>query len=177
MVHNKALNQFTESHDELPCPSYPDNGLYDGIVIGLFIPHIHFFRNQLLNHIGKLLGQGLSHLGPGVFAGSALAHLDKSVQGNLVPVLPVPGVFQYLGHLLPGIINQGGQGLLVLAAQGVAEHIVDLAPHGPGSVSQHMGKRLVLAVDIREEMFGPLGQVKDCLQINHLCGSGCYGWI
>ncbi len=177
MVHNKALYQFTESHDKLPSSSHPDNGLYDGVVIGLFVSHIHLFRNQFLNHIGKLLGQSLSHLGPGVFAGSPLAHLDQAVQGNLVPVLPVLYMLQYLGHLLPGIINQGGQGLLVLAAQGVAEHIVDLAPHGPGSVSQHMGKRLVLAVDIREEMFGPLGQVKDCLQINHLCGSGCYGWI
>ena len=89
MVHNQPLDQFAERHNEFLCPSHPYDGCDNGAVIRFLIPHIHLFRNQLLNHIGKLRRQGLAHFGAGILAGRPLAHLNQTVQGNLVPVLPV----------------------------------------------------------------------------------------
>ena len=129
MVYNEALDQFTQGHDKFPGPAHPYDGPHNGAVVGFLIPHIHLFRDQLLDHIGKFWRQGLSHFRSGVFARRPLAHLNEAVQGYLIPILPVMYLIQDLRHLLPGIIDQGGQFLLILAAQRVSEHVIYLAPH------------------------------------------------
>ena len=89
MVNGQPLNQLTHSHNTLLSPSHLNNGPDDGIIVGFLISAVSAACNQLLNHIGKFLGQGLANLGAGVFAGCAFADLNQTVQGNFVPVFPV----------------------------------------------------------------------------------------
>ena len=79
-------------------------------------------------------------------------------------------MFQNLGHFFSWIIDQGGKAPFILPAQGIAEYIVYLAPHGSGAVFKNMGKSLPLPVDIRKKMFRCFRQVQYGFQIDYFCG-------
>lgn len=66
-------------------------------------------------------------------------------------------------HLLPRIVDQGCQCLLVPTAHCVCKYIIDLALYRTRSVLQHMCKRFIFPVNIRQKMFRSFWKIHDCL--------------
>ena len=87
MVDHQPLDQVAQRDDKFLRPANADDGVDDLVIICLFILHLRLLCDQFLNDIGKVFGQRLSHLGPGVFRRNPLCDLHKPVQRDLVPVL------------------------------------------------------------------------------------------
>ena len=129
VIHGQTLNQLTERRNKLTCPPHADNRLHNGPIVGFLVCQIPSLCDQLLHHIGKLPGESLSHLGARILAGRPAAYLNQPVKGNLIPVFRIFLLFQNPLHLFPRIVDQRRQRLLVLTAQGISEHIVNLSLH------------------------------------------------
>ena len=170
MIDDQPLDQVAERYDKFLRPSDADDRVYDLVIVGLFVLNLRLLRDQLFDDIGEILWQRLAHLGSGIFRGHPLGDLYQTMQGDLIPVLD--GAFilllQHDLQLFARIIDQRRQTLLVFYAQRVAKLLVDLAPHGAGTVFQHVVELLILSVDIRHKVFRALGQIQDCLQIDDL---------
>ena len=76
-------------------------------------------------------------------------------------------------HLLFRIINQCRQSFFVLSTQRMSKNFLNFFLNRTGTILQHMGKRLVLSMNICQEMFCTFGKIQDCLQIDNLCR--CFG--
>ena len=174
MIDDQLLDQVAQRFDELLRPPDTDDRMDDLVVVGFLILYFRLLRDQFFDNIGKILRQRLAHLGPRVLGGNPFRDLNKPVQGDLVPVLDRTFVFlpQHDIQLLPRIIDQCRQALLIPDTQCIAELFVNLAPHGTGAVLQDMIELLVLPVDIRHKMLRPLGQIQNRLQIDDLCRCG-----
>ena len=159
MIDYQPLYQLRQSDDKVLRLSDINNRGHNGVVISLLIQHLLLLRDQLLDHIGKLAGKGLSYLRAGILGSHSLTDFNETVQGDLVPVLHVLFFLLHQLHFLPGIINQRGNGLFIRRAQGMSKHIVNLFSDRPGAIAQHMGKRLVLPMNIRQKMLRPFGQI------------------
>ena len=109
VIHHQPLDQGGNGRNKAFRPADPDDGHDDLVVVGFLVVDLRLLRDQLLNHIGKILRQSLAHLGACILAGSPLAHLDQTVQVDLVPVFHVVLVLLHDLHLLFGIINQRRQ--------------------------------------------------------------------
>ena len=177
MVYDQALDQLAQGHDELGRPADPDDCADDFVVVRLFVVDLLLLRDQLLNDIGEVLWQGLSHLGAGILGGHPLDNLHQPVEGDFVPVLQIVLFLSDNLQLFLRIIDQGSQALLVPAADRIAELLVDLLAHGAGAVLQHMVELLVLSVDVRQEMLRALWQVHDGLEVDDLRGSRRDAWV
>ena len=169
MVHDQPLDQLCKGNDEVLRPAYLNNGIDNRIVIGFFVQHLRFFRDQFFDHIGVIRRKRFTDLGTGVLGRRGLAHLDQPVQSDLVPVLHILFCLLDQLDLLSGIIDQRRQRPLVAVAQRVAEHVVDLLAHSARAVPEHMGKSFVFSMKIRHKMFRPLRQVQNRLEIDDLC--------
>ena len=80
-------------------------------------------------------------------------------QHDLVPVIHILFFFPDPLHLLPRIVDQGCQRLLVPTAHCVCKYIIDLALYRTRSVLQHMSKRFIFSVNIRQKMFRSFRQI------------------
>ena len=169
MIHDQPLDQLCKGNDEVLRPAYLNNGIDNRIVIGFFVQHLRFFRDQFFDHIGVIRRKRFTDLGTGVLGRRGLAHLDQPVQSDLIPVLHILFCLLHQLDLLSGIIDQRRQRPLVAVAQRVAEHVVDLLAHSARAVPEHMGKSFVFSMKIRHKMFRPLRQVQNRLEIDDLC--------
>ena len=116
VVYNQSLDQFSKSDNEVLCPADIYNGIHNGIVISLFIQNFCFLRDQLFDHICIIRRQCLTNLGSGIFGGSCLAHLNETVQSDLVPVLHIRLFFLHIGNFFLRVIHESCQGTLVTVA-------------------------------------------------------------
>ena len=168
MIHYKPLDQVAESNNKFRCAPDPDNGMDDLIIIAFLVGDLGSFCDQFLNNVGKILGQGLPHLGPGVLGGHLLGDLHQTMERDLVPVLNIILLAKHDVQLFLWIIDQCCKGFLVFIAQCVSKFLIDLTAHCTGSVLEHMVKLLILSVNICQKVFCSLGQVQDRLKINDL---------
>ena len=109
VIHDQALDQGGDRRNKPFRSAYPDDRHDDLIIVGFLIVDLRLLRDQLLDDIGKILRQGFAHLGAGILARRPLAHLDQTVQVDLVPVLHIILCLPYDPHLLPRIIDQRRQ--------------------------------------------------------------------
>ena len=86
--------------------------MHNLLIVRFFVNNLRPFRDQFLDHIGKVLWQGFSYLGAGIFGGSLFAHLYQPVQSNLIPFLHVGFLFSYQIHFFLWIVDQRCQGSL-----------------------------------------------------------------
>ena len=91
MVNDQALDELAHGNDAFPAAADVDDGVDNGIIIGSLVHTVIFFGDELFQDVGKIRRHGLADLGAGVFAGCALADLNKAVQGDAVPLILVFG--------------------------------------------------------------------------------------
>ena len=78
------------------------------------------------------------------------------IQGNLIPIFQTLLLALDQFQLILRIINQGTKLLLLGFPERITENLVHLALYGTGSVSQHMAKGLILAMQITQEVLRTL---------------------
>ena len=78
-------------------------------------------------------------------------------------------------ELFLGVVDEGAELLFLDLAQGVAEYFVDFALDGARGVFQYVAESFVLAVDVAEEVFRPLGEVEYGRQVDYFGAGRCDG--
>ena len=59
----------------------------------------------------------------------------------------------------------------------MTEYIVYFLSHCTGTIAEHMGKSLILSMDIGKEMLGSLWQIENRLKVDDLCGCLANGGV
>ena len=62
MIHNHLLNQMAECHDKIFSSLDIDDRINNRIIVRLLVQNIRLLRDQLLDHIGIVFRQLLTHL-------------------------------------------------------------------------------------------------------------------
>ena len=166
MIHNKPLNQFTKCYNKLLSSSDADNGTDNGRIIRFLICQSLLFCNQFFNYIREILRKRLSHFGAGILACRSLTDLDQTVERNLIPVIHIRFCLTDLFHLLPWIVDQCCQCLLISRTHRVCKHIIDLPLYRTRSVFEDMIERLIFTMHIRYKMLRPLWKIQNRLKID-----------
>ena len=167
-LDGQTLDEQAQRLDERAAAIGADDGVDDGGVVGLLVNAVAVLRHQLLDDVGEILRQRLADARARVLLRGALAHGDEALQRDGVPRFGIVHLRQHELHLLARIVDERGQRTLLVLAQRIAEHVVDLEPDGARAVPQGVGERLVLAVDVGGEELGALGQVQDGAEVDDL---------
>ena len=125
---------------------------------------------QLVDDVFEALRQRLAHLRARVLGCGQPRDLDEPAQGDLVPLRRADARLVQLIELFLRIIDQRSERVALRLGNAVFKQRVHLDAHDAGRVFQHVQKRLVFAVDVADEVFRPLGQAQDRLQIDDLRG-------
>ena len=125
---------------------------------------------KLVDDVLESRGQRLAHLRARVLGRGQPAHLHQPPQRDLVPLVVDDARFVQLLELLLRIVDQRRQHVALRLGHAVLEQDVYLLPDHARRVFQHVQKRLVLAVDVADEMLRPFGQTEDRFQIDDLRG-------
>ena len=177
MVYNKTLNQLCQCYNEVFRSSNRNNRVYNRIVVRFLIKNFTFLCNQFLNDICIILRQCFSHFGSRVFGGYRFAHLDQTIQRDLVPVLHIFFCLFYEFHFFLRVVDECGKRTFICRSERMPEYIIDFLSHSSGSIAQHMGKRLIFPVNICQKMLRTFWQIQNRLQIDNLRCSGSNRWI
>ena len=172
MIHGKTLNNTADSNSKSCCLSGFDDGIDDIFVV---IPLVGFLVagvEQLVDHIGKVLGQCLSHLGAGIGGGDQTADIHQPVEGNLIPLVHIGNVFMDQFQLFFGVVDQGCQLIPVVAGKAGTVQIVQLFLYDTGTRVQNVQKGFIFAVDIGDEVLRAFGEIQNCLQVDEF-RAGC----
>ncbi len=168
MVHSQADDHAGKSHDAAFCLSGRDDRFEDAFIIAGLVRNI-VVCHELFDQIAEFLGNRLADLGTGIFDRNAPGHADEAQQLHAVPFVHIRAGFFNKRHFFLGIINQSRQFGLIFTAQLEAEFQIDLAANASGAVFQDMGKLLVFAVHVTDEVLGALRQVQNGSQIDDFC--------
>ena len=167
-VDRQALYQIADSDNKIVRPSSRDDRANDLVHISGLIGLNRRLMQQLLNNVGELAGQCLPHLRPSIFRGDVTANTNQLVQCHLIPILQVTLLpFDQL-QLFFRVIDQRAKLLFLGLTHRDTKYLVHLPFYGTRSILQHMPERLILAVQVAQEMFRALGQVQDRLQVDDL---------
>ena len=166
LVDGEPLDEVADGNDEVVRPSRGDDGADDLVHVGRLVRLGGGLVQELLDDVGELGGQRLAYLGAGVLGGDVAADLDQLVQRDHVPVVQVLLGGLDEDQLLLGVIDERAQLLLLRVPHRVVEDFPHLPLDGAGRVAEHVAERLVLAVDVGEEMLRALGQVQDGFQVD-----------
>ena len=166
MIDNETLNQLCYRDDEILCTSDFQDCLNDCLIIRFFVENLQLFGDQLLDDVAVVRRKGLAHFGAGIFGRNNFAHVDQTVQHDLIPVVNILLLFFLHLQALSRVIDEGCERTLLGNAERVAEDVIDLLAHCAGTVAEYMGKGLIFAMNIREEVLRPFGKVDDGLQID-----------
>ena len=175
MIHNQTLDQLCQCNDKILRTTNLNDGIHNGIIISLFVQHLRLLRNQFLDHICIIRRKCFPYLGSGILRCRSLTDFNQTIQSNLIPVLHILLIFLDQVHLFSWIVNQCCQRTFVIISQRMSKHIIDLLSHCTGTISQYMGKSLILPVKVRHKMLCSLRQIQNRLEINDLrrCLSDC----
>ena len=167
-LDGQTLDEQAQRLDERAAAIGADDGVDDGGVVGLLVNAVAVLRHQLLDDVGEILRQRLADARARVLLRGALAHGDEALQRDGAPRFGIVHLRQHELHLLARIVDERGQRTLLVLAQRIAEHVVDLEPDGARAVPQGVGERLVLAVYVGGEELGPFRQIQNGAEVDDL---------
>ena len=170
MIHSQLRDQVRERRDQLIRTLDPDDRVDDLLVVGFLVRDVVPLGDQLLDDKCEVLCQIAPQLPAGVFSRRIPAHRNEPVEHHLVPVLHLlrRPFFLFQSGLLPRVVDQRGQLPDVIRRERSPENLRHLLPDCAGSVSQHMRKRLILTMDVRDEMLGSFREVECRGQVDDL---------
>lgn len=177
MVHRHALDHQGDRLNEPVRLSQVDDGVDDILIVVPLVRLIIVGMEQLVDDIGVILGQSLTHLGAGILGGHPAADLDEAVQGDPVPLVHVRQQLVELFQLLLRVVDQGTQLIPVRPGDGGGKQVVHLFLDDAGAGVQNVEKCLILPVYVRDEVLCALGQVQNGLKIDDLTAGGLYRGI
>ena len=128
MVYHEPLYEIGESGYELRCLLQPYDGGDDGVVVALLVLYLCLLGDQLFDDVCEVSRKGLPYLGAGVFRCYSSCESHETMEGDPVPVVYVLLFLFDERELFFGIVDEGGEALLVAECESIAELLVDLAP-------------------------------------------------
>ena len=130
---------------------------------------------QLVDDVGVIARDGLTHLGAGVAARKRAGDHDELVEHCLVPggrvfVLPADQV-----DFLARVVDERAKIALFVKGERVAKDLVDMLAHHARAVIEDVHKGFVLAMHVAHKMLGALGQVENGREVDDLGKRGLLG--
>ena len=177
MVHRQALDDAGHRLDEAGGLADADDGVDDVLVVIPLVGLLVVGVEQLVDDVGIVLGQSLSHLGAGVLGGHPAADFNEPVEGDLVPLVQILYLLLHQGQLFLGVIDERGQLIPVVPGHAGAEQLIQFLFNHAGTGVQDVQERLVFSVDIGDEVLRALRQVHNGLQVDDLRAGGLDGGI
>jgi len=168
-VHREALDELGERADEVVGGAGVYDRVDDALVVGeASLPLVGRDVQQLVDDVGVLDGHRLAHLRARVRAREVAGESDEPHERDGVPLLRGAALVVDPTELGLGVVDERAEiGLLVLGNFKLEGRLHALADDA-GAVVEDVLEGLVLAVDVRDEVLGTLGQVEDGLEVDDL---------
>ena len=157
LVDAERMDDLANGHNEIGALPRVHNALDDASEIGILVFVEGIFVKEFLYDVGILGGQCLAHLGAGVLAGDAAAHLYQAEQRAAVPCRKVGLLSLHYLHLLLRIVDERTQVTDFVCCESFAEQFVHLAADVAAGIAQDMKKSLMLAMNVGHKVFRTLG--------------------
>ena len=158
VVDGEALDERGERLDKV----VGAGGLQDGFDNALVITHavvvlIRMRVQQLVDDVGVIARDGLTHLGAGIAARKRAGNHNELVEHSLVPGGRVLVLAADQLDLLARVVDERAQLALFVKGERVAKDLVDMFAHDARAVVEDVHKGFVLAVHVAHKMLGALG--------------------
>ena len=130
---------------------------------------------QLVDDVGVIARDGLTHLGAGVAARKRAGDHDELVEHCLVPggrvlVLPADQV-----DFLARVVDERAKIAFFVKGERVTKDLVDMLAHHARAVIEDVHKGFVLAMHVAHKMLGALGEVENGREVDDLGKRGLLG--
>ena len=160
VVNGKLLDGVADGLNHVTGLADPDNGADEVFVVFPLILLVIPGVEQLIDDVPVALRHGRSDLGAGVLDGDPAAQQYQPVQCDAVPLLHVVVFIGDQGQLCGRVVDQGGQIVPVPLGHGGTEELIQLVLDFAGAGVENVQEGFVFTVDVRQKMFGTLGQVQ-----------------
>ena len=130
---------------------------------------------QLVDDVGVIARDGLTHLGARVAARKRACDHDELVKHRLVPGWRVLALAADQLDLLARVVDERAQLALFVKGERVAKNLVDMLAHDARAVVEDVHKGFVLAMHVAHKMLGALGQVEDGREVDNFGKRGLFG--
>ena len=130
---------------------------------------------QLVDDVGVIARDGLTHLGARIAARKRAGNHDELVEHCLVPGGGVLAPAADQLDLLARVVDERAQLALFVKGERVAKDLVDMFAHDARAVVEDVHKGFVLAVHVAHKMLGAFGQVENGREIDNLGKRGLLG--
>ena len=130
---------------------------------------------QLVDDVGVIARDGLTHLGARIAARKRAGNHDELVEHGLVPGGGVLAPAADQLDLLARVVDERAQLALFVKGERVAKDLVDMFAHDTRAVVEDVHKGFVLAVHVAHKMLGAFGQVENGREIDDLGKRGLLG--
>ena len=176
-VDGELVDEVAHGDDEVVGTVGADDSADNHIDISLLVGVAGALVQQLLDDIGEVARQGLSDLGTGILRRDVAAYLDQSVDGDEVPVVQFLLVIKSAldqFELLLGVVDEGAQVFLLFQTQRLVEDLAYFSLDRTRGVAQYMLERVVLSMQVGQEMLGAFGQVENGFEVDDFGAGGCH---
>ena len=158
VVDSQALDERGKRLDKVVGAGGLQDGLHDALVIAHAIVVLVRVRvQQLVDDIGVIAWDGLTHLGARIAARKRAGNYDKLVEHCLVPGGGILVLAADQLDLLARVVDERAQLTLFVKGERFAKDLVDMLAHDARAVVEDVHKGFVLAVHVAHKMFGALG--------------------
>ena len=168
-VDGQRLNDAAERDDHRVGLVGLKDRLHDFLVVAFLVGRI-VAEHELLDQRAHLPRHRVAHALAGVLHRAPAADLDQPVDRQPVPLGRDDALLLEQRQLFIRIVDQGGEHVALVRGEDIAVQVVDLLLDDAAGVVQDVQERLMLAVQIREEMLRALGQTKHRAQMRDLRG-------
>ena len=158
VVDGQALDERGERLDKVVGARGLQDGLNDALVIAHAIVILVRMRvQQLVDDVGVVARDGLTHLGARVAARKRAGDHDELVEHRLEPGGGVLVLAADQVDLLARVVDERAQLALFVKGERVAKDLVDMLAHDARAVVEDVHKGFVLAMHVAHKMLGAFG--------------------
>ena len=176
VVDGEALHEACEGDDEVVRAARVDDRVDDAAVVALAaVPLAGGGVEELVDDVGVLGRHGLAHLGAGVGVGEVARQPHEPHEGDRVPLVGGDALLAQAAQLAVRVVDERAEVGLLGARELEPEGVCDALAYDARAVAEDVLEGVVLAVDVRDEVLGPLGQVEDGLEVDDLGVGGADG--
>jgi len=169
VVHRETLDERGERANEVVGRAGVYDRVDDALMVGeTCLSLVGRDVEKLVDDVGVLDGHRLADLGARVRAREMAGETYEPHERDGVPLLSGVALVVNSSELGLGVVDERAEvGLLVLGDLELEGRLHTLADDA-GAVVEDVLEGLVLAVDVRDEVLGALGQVEDGLEVDDL---------
>ena len=176
VVDREALDQGGEAHDEVVAGAGVHDRVNDAAVVALALVALAGGGvEQLVDDVGVLGWHGLAHLGARVGVGEVARQAHEAHQRDGVPLLGHDAGGLEATQLAVRVVDERAEVGLLAVGELEAEDVRDALADDAGAVVEDVLERVILAMDVGDEVLSALREVEDGLEVDDLRVGGADG--